>query len=251
MDTVDAFQGTRDDPQSDAWWLFAAINASAFSLACIITLKAGEFGFAPQSDALFRMTLLVTACVALPISAIVAQHRLALDVLHEALRALAPTDALTGLLNRRFFELTARDELKRMERTGAPCAIAVVEVDHLDRFNRQFGKRYGDNAVREVSALAHQQLRGPFDRLGRWQDDQLIILLSDVSMFQAEEICERLRIAIDEAEFFHKGRTSHVTASFGVAPLQAGSSLEDAAELADAALKEARRFGRNQVRAAV
>lgn len=237
-------------PVLSAWFLFASVLATALSLAVIGSLNAREFGYQGDPVSLFWTTLIVTACVATPIATIVAQNNLNISSLRRTVEAMGPTDGLTGLLNRSFFELAIRDERSRMEHSHRKAAIALFEVDKLDALRAELGDDFADQIVRQVSVIAHTELRGPFDKLARWSHETFIILLSDVTVSQAVNICERLRERIDDATMRYRGDRTNVTASFGVAQFSSDESLEDATIEADEALYNAQRFGRNQVRAA-
>jgi GGDEF domain-containing protein len=75
--------------------------------------------------------LVVAACVAIPTATIASQHEFQLKRYQRQLESLASTDPLTGLLNRRFFRISAEDEMKRQRRTGGMAALVLFDLDQF------------------------------------------------------------------------------------------------------------------------
>ncbi|WP_300375954.1 GGDEF domain-containing protein [Henriciella sp.] len=227
---------------------FGFVLAAALSLATIFAVVLGHFGYVPTNQGeLVTTTLVIASCVAAPMGALAAQNQYRMDCYHSTLYALASTDPLTGLLNRRSFEKLANEELMRMNRTQTTAAIALFDLDHFKQFNDMYGHGFGDRVLLEIASLSHSELRGPFDRLGRWGGEEFVILLSNLTLEQAESVCERLRQRIERAETSYKDRKGRVTASFGVAALHQNDGLAKALEDADEMLYRAKNTGRNKV----
>ena len=227
---------------------FGIVMAAALSLATIFAVIFAHYGLVPSSPQDFILTtILIASCVAVPMGAISAQNRFKIDKYHMTLHAMASTDPLTGLLNRRSFEKLALEEISRMERSRHKAAIAMFDIDHFKKFNDRHGHAFGDLVLTQIARISHSELRGPFDRLGRWGGEEFVILMSNVTVEQAEAVCERLRQRIEGAPMAHKGKADSVTASFGVAPLNADRGLEATLEQADAMLYNAKNTGRNKV----
>ena len=83
--------------------------------------------------------------------------------------------------------------------------------------------------------------------MSRWADDRFIILMHDVSVAQAEHICDRLREAITEKSIYHKGFSSEITLSFGVSSFPPNSDIDTILERAESGLDMAQRYGGNRV----
>lgn len=247
MAVVDTVSLTREQIVWRASAVFLAINATALSLAAILAGQAGQMGYSSDPGQTMILVLALTACIAIPVSALAAQHQLDLERLKAALLQLEPIDQITGLLDRRFFELVIKDELGRMERTGRPSAVAIFEVDHFEAIKERYGKSFSHVVLKQVSIVAHAQLRGPFDKVSRWTDDSFIVLMHDVSIAQAEHICNRLRQNLTEMEIYHKGYSSQVTMSFGVSSFAPGAAISDVLKRARAGLQMSQRFGGNKV----
>lgn len=164
------------------------------------------------------------------------------------LTQLATTDQLTGLLRREELNRNAITEIQRARRTGQPLVCIMGDIDHFKRINDLFGHEAGDRALRHVSALLGRDRRS-YDLVGRWGGEEFMLIMPGPSLAEGCQIAERLRRAIENFQWSTQSLPT-LTMSFGVAELQEGA-LEDLAALsaaADAALYEAKRRGRNQVR---
>lgn len=227
---------------------FGFVLTAALSLATIFAVLITKFGTIPADSGEFiAVTILIATCVAGPMGAMAAQNQYRADRYHATLHAMASTDPLTGLLNRRSFEKLAHEEIARMKRTGHTAAIALFDLDYFKQFNDMHGHAFGDLVLTEVARISHAELRGPFDRLGRWGGEEFVILMSSLTIDQAEAVCERLRRRIEKSEMTYKARTARVSASFGVATLDANGGLAKSLEEADAMLYRAKNTGRNKV----
>jgi len=178
--------------------------------------------------------------------------QLAVAIDHAALREkagefeqLSVTDPLTGLLNRRYIEARLLEEVRRSNRHGFPMSFMMLDVDSFKSYNDSFGHPAGDEALKMVGNVIRQTLRGA-DVAARFGGEEFAILLPQTTATEAAAIAERIRSNIQNARFPHR----RVTASIGIAScsaeLCASSDLIDAA---DRALYDAKRRGRNRVRA--
>ena len=227
---------------------FGFVLAAALSLATIFAVLVTNYGAVPSSESDFiRTTLMIATCVAAPMGAIAAQNQYRVDRYQSTLRAMASTDPLTGLLNRRSFEKLANEEIERMKRAKHPVSIALFDLDDFKKFNDLHGHAFGDRVLSEIATIGHSELRGPFDRLGRWGGEEFVILMSNLTPEQSYGVCERLRKRIETACMSYKDNTAHVTASFGVASLNAERGLAYSLEQADEMLYRAKKTGRNRV----
>lgn len=156
---------------------------------------------------------------------------------------LSVTDALTGLLNRRYLEERLTEEIKRSNRHGYPMSFMMIDVDNFKEYNDHFGHPEGDKALRTVASEMRVTLRGA-DVAARYGGEEFSILLPQTTSEEAETIAERIRQRIDATIFPNR----KVTISIGVA--SCSYELNSPQELilaADKALFEAKRAGRNNV----
>lgn len=160
------------------------------------------------------------------------------------LRRIAHTDHLTEAATRRSFLLEMEKAIAQYRRNGTSSALIVLDVDHFKRVNDTYGHPTGDNVLCTVASVLQGELRVN-DLLGRLGGEEFGIVLRGATLPEAFQSAERLRAALVSAEIAHE-TPFRVTASFGVAVLDDGTSPEDWLAEADQALYEAKRGGRNR-----
>jgi diguanylate cyclase (GGDEF)-like protein len=163
----------------------------------------------------------------------------------ERVKQLAYLDGLTGIFNRRFFDLRILEEIERARRYGTGMAIIMVDIDQFKRLNDEFGHLLGDEVLRQVSSLFHRQLR-KIDVVCRYGGEEFAILLTQTNAQQAMTIAEKLRRTIEKWQFPGVPRT--VTISAGVAAFPThGTTRDEMIRAADTGLYVAKQAGRNHV----
>ncbi|HQU84040.1 MAG TPA: diguanylate cyclase [Pyrinomonadaceae bacterium] len=156
---------------------------------------------------------------------------------------LSVTDALTGLLNRRYLEERLLEEIKRSNRHGYPMSFLMIDVDNFKQYNDRFLHIEGDKALKLVASEMRVNLRGA-DVAARYGGEEFSILLPQTTSEEAETIAERIRQRIDATVFPNR----KVTISIGVASCSYELNTPQALILAaDKALFEAKRKGKNNV----
>jgi diguanylate cyclase (GGDEF)-like protein len=161
-----------------------------------------------------------------------------------ALRAMADTDPLTSLLNRRAMtDIVARQEAH--VRRGRSLSFVLCDIDHFKRINDTRGHEAGDAVLKAVSEALRQSVR-EVDHLARWGGEEFLAVLPDTDHAGAEGVAQRLRQAV-EAIAVAIGERIPVSITLGVATVQAGESADQAIARADAALYAGKRSGRNRV----
>jgi diguanylate cyclase (GGDEF)-like protein len=163
----------------------------------------------------------------------------------ERVKQLAYLDGLTGIFNRRFFELRIVEEIERAERFGTGMAVVMVDIDQFKRLNDEFGHLLGDEVLRQVSSIFHQQLR-KIDVLCRYGGEEFAILLCQTNAVHALGVAEKLRKSVEAWQF--PGVPRRVTISAGTANYsEHGTTRDDLVKAADAGLYAAKQAGRNRV----
>ncbi len=163
----------------------------------------------------------------------------------ERVKQLAYLDGLTGIFNRRYFELRIVEEIDRNRRYGSGMAVIMVDIDHFKRLNDEFGHLLGDEVLRQVSSIFHQQLR-KIDVVCRYGGEEFAILLSQTSAYHSSEVAEKLRRLVEKWQF--PGVPRAVTISAGVANCpEDGMTRDELVKAADAGLYAAKQAGRNRV----
>ncbi len=166
---------------------------------------------------------------------------------NRALKTLASTDFLTGLLNRREFMTRSVIELARSWRYNTPLAVIMMDVDHFKQINDRFGHLAGDEALRRLADVCRDEFR-QLDVIGRLGGEEFAICLPNTSLLGAEQVADRVRQRIDQNEKPYKGLALKFTVSIGVASLDGNDrQITDVIERADKALYRAKRSGRNRV----
>src|ERR1700728_1387455 len=163
----------------------------------------------------------------------------------DRVKQLAYLDGLTGIFNRRFFELRIMEEIERARRYGSGMAVIMADIDQFKQLNDEFGHLLGDEVLRQVSSLFHQQLR-KIDVVCRYGGEEFAILLTQTNCQQAMAIAEKLRKMVAEWQFPGVPRT--VTISAGVAAFPThGKTRDEMIRAADSGLYAAKQAGRNRV----
>ena len=163
----------------------------------------------------------------------------------ERVKQLAYLDGLTGIFNRRFFELRIAEEIERARRFGTGMGVIMIDIDQFKRLNDEFGHLLGDEVLRQVSSLFHQQLR-KIDVVCRYGGEEFAILLSQATPQHSLAVAEKLRRMVETWQF--PGVARPVTISAGTANYpDHGTTRDEIVKAADAGLYAAKQSGRNRV----
>ncbi len=170
--------------------------------------------------------------------------QLTLKAQADLLRELAFVDGLTGVHNRRHFDERFQAEARRAQRSRAPLAVALADVDHFKRYNDALGHLAGDDCLRRVAAALRACLRRPTDLLARYGGEEFICLLPDTDLAGVIGVAQLMEDAVRALALPHPGVDGSVTISLGVA---SGASAQGLVEAADKALYLAKAAGRGRV----
>lgn len=177
----------------------------------------------------------------------VATFRLASAWKLEEVTKRASVDGLTGLTNRRGFEVAMRTSLEEQMRFGWNVSLVIVDVDHFKNVNDTHGHEVGDAVLRAVAATLDEAVRAT-DVCARVGGEEMALILKDTDSDGARELAERLRANIEAMRVPFGTDEIQVTASFGVATYPVEVPEWDALyRTADRALYQAKQAGRNQV----
>ncbi|MDR3474610.1 MAG: PleD family two-component system response regulator [Devosia sp.] len=162
--------------------------------------------------------------------------------------ALAVTDELTGLYNRRYFERHVAIMLAKARQQDRDMAVMLIDMDFFKAVNDTHGHDVGDAVLREFALRLRRNIRG-VDLACRYGGEEFVVLMPDTEYRQAEGVAERVRMAVAERSFdIGNSRGLTITVSVGVALNEAGSDTpESILKRADIALYRAKREGRNRV----
>ena len=175
----------------------------------------------------------------------------ALDNLRRFSRAeeLSITDSLTGVYNYRYLRSALDKEVARARRFGEKFTIIMLDVDHLKDYNDLHGHLRGSEVLRRLAQLVLAQLRGA-DVVAKYGGDEFVVILPQTDREGAGILAERIRSAIEQHEFPGENESAKITSSMGIAQFpEDGESTRDLLDVADGALYQAKRTGRNKVTA--
>ena len=169
----------------------------------------------------------------------------------ETLHRISAQDGLTGVANRRHFDETLAIEWRRAARSRAPLSLLMLDLDYFKAFNDRAGHQGGDECLRRVAQTLCEAVQRAGDLVSRYGGEEFAILLPETDADHALQIAMRLRERIEELALPHPSSPlGRVTASIGVTsvvPPRDGSGSGDFVRVADAALYDAKRQGRNRV----
>jgi diguanylate cyclase (GGDEF)-like protein/PAS domain S-box-containing protein len=174
----------------------------------------------------------------------------ALGQLNAELSALASTDALTGLPNRRQFDHTLTKEWYRALRDSTPLALLMVDVDRFKMLNDLFGHQIGDAILARVGRVIRDNVRRAADMAARYGGEEFAVVLPNTTAAGALEIAEVIRRAVaatDTRSIIEGGYPISVSVGVAATVPMAGGGSAVLVHNADAALYQAKRNGRNRV----
>ncbi len=162
--------------------------------------------------------------------------------------AMAVTDGLTGLHNRRYMESHLGNLVRRAVEGGRPVAIVILDIDLFKTVNDTYGHDVGDEVLKQFSTRIQQNVRG-IDLAARYGGEEFIIVMPDTDLAVAQAVAERLRKFVAEEPFTvstDDGKLD-VTVSLGVTASGPGDTPETMIKRSDDALYRAKHEGRNRV----
>lgn len=169
------------------------------------------------------------------------------EALEVELQRQATTDPLTGLFNRRQYELLFERERERARRLGSRMSLCVLDLDHFKQVNDKYGHDLGDQVLKHIAALFTQKLRQS-DIVGRFGGEEFIMLLPDTDVAQAEIVVNRMREHLLATPLVTPEVTILLSATFGVTEVTAeDQAIQDVIRRADKALYDGKQAGRNRV----
>jgi len=244
-----------------------------FGSACtgMLTLDKREAGFYTERHAQTASAFAAQAAIALENARLyeksqreIAERRRAEDELREAnrrlqlqiaevealevrLREQATRDPLTGLYNRRFFAETLHRELARCRREARPLSLALIDLDHFKEVNDAHGHEAGDRVLEEFGRFLLERTRDA-DIACRYGGEEFVVLLPGAAGADAGLRAEQWRAAAQRVRVAHQARELVLTISIGVAEFPThATNADDLIRIADVALYQAKREGRNRV----
>ncbi|QGZ39186.1 diguanylate cyclase (GGDEF)-like protein [Pseudoduganella flava] len=173
----------------------------------------------------------------------------------EKLRMQTFSDGLTGVANRRAFDVAIDREVRRAKRNGTVVSLLMIDIDYFKPYNDHYGHQQGDQCLIQVSSALQALLQRSVDMLARYGGEEFAVILPDNDKHQALHMAQALHARVLDLAIPHEhtgGPVKQITVSIGVATLLPGQPADPAALIgaADQALYAAKRQGRNRIVAA-
>ena len=169
----------------------------------------------------------------------------------ETLRARSYVDGLTGISNRRYFDVALDRELRRAQRHGGELSLLLMDIDSFKAYNDHFGHQQGDTCLTTVAQAVAGMLKRPADVAARYGGEEFAAILPDTSLAQARAHANAIRAHVAALALAHAPSATrpHVTLSIGVANFDKDmrNDVSSLIEAADKALYSAKRGGRDRV----
>lgn len=168
---------------------------------------------------------------------------LALELKNEELFATTLTDPLTGIGNRRGFDLSLAKECERVLSEDNPLSLMMIDIDYFKSYNDDFGHVEGDGVLIEIARILRSSVRAP-EYLARYGGEEFVIILPSTTEEAADIVAERIRDAVEQHAWVHRS----ITISIGIATSSNKVELCSLLNLADTALYRAKIGGRNRIK---
>lgn len=171
--------------------------------------------------------------------------------LQRELEALSYQDGLTGIANRRRFDINLASEWSAAQRSGQPLSLILMDIDCFKQYNDHYGHLRGDDCLKRVGQLLSLAAQRPRDLVARFGGEEFVWLLPETDAEAARELAEKCRVLVRQQRIAHELSpvAPVVTLSLGVGTLipQPGHSSAAFVDSVDRALYQAKREGRDRV----
>lgn len=163
------------------------------------------------------------------------------------MQELVNQDGLTGALNRRAFDerinFLHNFSLRHRQKKEAVSSLIMFDIDNFKQINDEFGHQEGDQILINLTKVLKRSIRG-IDQLYRYGGEEFVVIVNGADTFKATELAEKLRYILETSNI---SNSTKITASFGIAELQALESPTRWVDRADKAMYRAKRAGKNKV----
>lgn len=175
----------------------------------------------------------------------VSYFRLRYNKLIIQMKKLVIVDSLTGLYNRRYFDLYLEKTIPLSQRVNSPLILIMIDIDYFKKINDNYGHLCGDEALKHISEIIKGNVRIS-DASVRFGGEEFAIILPNTQLGEGKLLAERIREAVEQSDFTYHNKHVHISISLGVSVYE-GGKVEGFIEKADKALYRAKKNGRNQV----
>lgn len=226
--------------------MFQALFILAFFIICDVGLLSGitRYALSPEITAALRHFNIFGLCAVLAWNA--HSHALTVREAENALRHIAGSDPLTGLLNRRAINEITEREIKRCRRRRHALSLILCDIDFFKKINDTNGHAAGDHVLQAIADLMKGTLR-EYDHLARWGGEEFLLVLPETDAETAARVAERLRQRVEASEIRYESQHIPVTLTLGVTALHPDENWHAALARADEGLYQGKAAGRNRV----
>jgi len=216
--------------------------------------RAEQQAITTANNRVILLTLVLVSLLALCIILMSVMRKLKREIksreeVEAKLRHLASIDPLTQLYNRRMFSQLLSIEEKKAKRTKTPYSLVLLDIDLFKAINDQYGHNTGDRVIQGVAKTITEIARS-CDICARFGGEEFVVLLSDTNLTNAITFSQRFRTAINQQVFVADNQqTFSITSSFGVVEWDFKDPVTQVIAHADDALYQAKRAGRDCIRA--
>jgi len=252
---VFAFSSLRSTPRQTAViWTAMSVGLAALFLSTDKPISMPHGDYLERFATMLVFILTIGRCMFIGIFSSslkqsLYQSGLKLKEAYKRIEELAELDELTGASNRRCIMRMLDEEIGRARRSGAPCSIALMDLDWFKRVNDAYGHPTGDEVLRTFAITVFANIR-PIDRFGRYGGEEFLLVLSDSPQDGACRMLDRLRAIIADLDWSAFSPGLRVTISAGVATLRGDENPDTFLARADSALYAAKAQGRNRIASA-
>lgn len=161
---------------------------------------------------------------------------------------LSTKDGLTGVFNRRYFDIHLERMIERASDKNMPFCLMILDIDHFKSINDTYGHQSGDAVLKKLTSYLKEAFRVT-DLIARYGGEEFTIILQDVNLSEGTHIAERTRKAISDLKFIIPVQQEPLqkTCSIGIAEYKSGETSSDLIKRVDEALYQAKEGGRNKV----
>lgn len=181
----------------------------------------------------------------------IADRTSALELANRRLQRLAQIDGLTQVANRRCFDEYWLQQWNMLQQEQQPISLMLIDIDYFKNYNDHYGHLAGDECLRQVAQGISNLLMRPQDLVARYGGEEFVVVLPHTQIEGAKKVAEQIIAVIDDLNFTHvKSLVSdRITLSIGISCVVPNSNLlvDMPISLADKALYQAKREGRNRI----
>jgi diguanylate cyclase (GGDEF)-like protein len=213
-------------------------------------------GFIPDNTIIGTMISMMNASISYTaISYLIRRLRSAnskLQDLNSELKQLSIIDGLTGIYNRRFFDLELARECRNATHSAKPLSLIMLDIDFFKAYNDSYGHQEGDKCLTLIAATLNKTIRKPGDIVFRYGGEEFAVILSETDAEGAKIVAENLRCEVENLKIPHIGSkvSNIVTVSVGVSTIVPNPYLipDKLVSFSDKALYQAKKDGRNTIK---